>query len=101
MHATHCTNECAIMSELQDAVVLQNIFWNQLVGNCLCTPHFVTVQTLLGSYRQRYVFWSDVSVRSIMRARLDGSEVTTLVNSGLLFVGKGRRNFAMIIVITL
>ena len=59
------------------------------------------VQTLLGSYRQRYVFWSDVSVRSIMRARLDGSEVTTLVNSGLLIVGKGRRNVAMIIVITL
>ena len=59
------------------------------------------VQTLLGSYRQRYVFWSDVSVRSIMRARLDGSEVTTLVNSGLLVVGKGRRNVAMIIVITL
>lgn len=59
------------------------------------------VQTLLGSYRQRYVFWSDVSVRSVMRARLDGSEVTTLVNSGLLVVGKGRRNVAMIIVITL
>lgn len=47
------------------------------------------------------MFWSDVSVRSIMRARLDGSEVTTLVNSGLLIVGKGRRNVAMIIVITL
>ena len=41
------------------------------------------------SSRQDYMFWSDWSVDTISRAKLDGSEVTVLVNSGLSSVGKG------------
>ena len=37
------------------------------------------------------MFWSDVTNRTISRAKLDGSEVTVLVNSGLSVVGKGGR----------
>ncbi len=37
-----------------------------------------------------YVFWSDVKMKAIMRARLDGTEVTTLVNGTTLGLpGKG------------
>ena len=34
------------------------------------------------------MFWSDVTARTISRAKLDGSEVTVLVSSGLSVVGK-------------
>ena len=34
------------------------------------------------------MFWSDVTNRTISRAKLDGTEVTVLVNSGLSVVGK-------------
>lgn len=35
------------------------------------------------------MFWSDVRARTISRAKLDGSELTVLVSSGLSVVGKG------------
>ena len=38
------------------------------------------------------MFWSDVTVDTISRAKLDGSEVTVLVNSGLSGVGKSGRS---------
>ena len=38
------------------------------------------------------MFWSDVRARTISRAKLDGSEVTVLVSSGLSVVGKDRDN---------
>ena len=44
------------------------------------------------SSRQDYMFWSDWSADTISRAKLDGSEVTVLVNSGLSTVGKGERS---------
>ena len=34
------------------------------------------------------MFWSDVTADTISRAKLDGSEMTVLVNSGLSTVGK-------------
>ena len=40
------------------------------------------------SSRQDYMFWSDVRAETISRAKLDGSEVTVLVSSGLSVVGK-------------
>ena len=42
--------------------------------------------------RQGYMFWSDVTADTISRAKLDGSEVTVLVNSGLSIVGKTATN---------
>ena len=42
--------------------------------------------------RRGYIFWSDVTAMTISRAKLDGSEVTVLVNSGLSTVGKGGRS---------
>ena len=47
------------------------------------------LETLPDSSRQRYMFWSDWTVDTISRAKLNGSEVTLLVNSGLSTVGKG------------
>ena len=39
------------------------------------------------------MFWSDWSADTIIsRAKLDGSEVTVLANSGLSAVGKGAMN---------
>ena len=38
------------------------------------------------------MFWSDVTAMTISRAKLNGSEVTILVNSGLSSVGKGGRS---------
>ena len=38
--------------------------------------------------RQNDMYWSDVSTRTISRANLDGSGVTTLVNSEISVVGK-------------
>ena len=38
------------------------------------------------------MFWSDRSADTISRAKLDGSEVTVLVNSGLYTVGKSATN---------
>ena len=38
------------------------------------------------------MFWSDVTADTISRAKLNGSEVTVLVNSGLPAVGKGGRS---------
>ena len=38
------------------------------------------------------MFWSDWSVDTISRAKLDGSEVTVLVTSGLSAVGKVARS---------
>ena len=38
------------------------------------------------------MFWSDVTADTISRAKLDGSEVTVLVNSGLSSVGKSERS---------
>ena len=38
------------------------------------------------------MFWSDVTADTISRAKLDGSEVTVLVNSGLSTTGKGARS---------
>ena len=38
------------------------------------------------------MFWSDVTTDRISRAKLDGSEVTVLVNSGLSSVGKSGRS---------
>ena len=40
------------------------------------------------------MFWSDLTVDTISRAKLDGSEVTVLVNSGLSTVGKGGRSLS-------
>ena len=40
------------------------------------------------SSRQDCMFWSDVRAETISRAKLDGSEVTVLVSSGLSVVGK-------------
>ena len=34
------------------------------------------------------MFWSDVTARTISQAKLDGSEVTVLLSSGLSVVGK-------------
>lgn len=34
------------------------------------------------------MYWSDVSTRTISRANLDGSGVTTMVNSEISVVGK-------------
>ena len=49
--------------------------------------HHTTI-TPLDTFRQGYTFWSDVTADTISRAKLDGSEVTVLVNSGLSSVGK-------------
>ena len=38
------------------------------------------------------MFWSDVRARTISQAKLDGSEVTVLVSSGLSVVGKDHDN---------
>ena len=38
------------------------------------------------------MFWSDVRARTISQTKLDGSEVTVLVSSGLSVVGKDRDN---------
>ena len=38
------------------------------------------------------MFWSDVTTDTISRAKLDGSEVTVLVNFGLSTVGKSGRS---------
>ena len=38
------------------------------------------------------MFWSDVTADTISRAKLDGSEVTVLVNSGLSAVGKSAKS---------
>jgi len=38
------------------------------------------------------MFWSDVTADTISRAKLDGSEVTVLVNFGLSTVGKSGRS---------
>ena len=38
------------------------------------------------------MFWSDVTADTISRAKLDGSEVTVLVNFGLSDVGKSGRS---------
>ena len=38
--------------------------------------------------RRNDMYWSDVSARTITRANLDGSGVTTLVNSEISVVGK-------------
>ena len=43
------------------------------------------------------MFWSDVTADTISRAKLDGSEVTVLVNSGLSNTGKGARSPCMTI----
>ena len=47
------------------------------------------LETLPDSSRRRYMFWSGVNADTISRAKLNGSEVTVLVNSGLSTVGKG------------
>ena len=47
------------------------------------------LETLPDSSRRGYMFWSDVVVDTISRAKLNGSEVTVLVNTGLSTVGKG------------
>ena len=39
------------------------------------------------------MFWSDVTNRTISRAKLDGSYVTVLVNSGLSVVGKDEGHY--------
>ena len=53
---------------------------NQVVAQPLITlPDFS---------RQGYMFWSDVTANTTSRAKLDGSEVTILVNTGLSSVGK-------------
>ena len=46
------------------------------------------LEALPDSSRRRYMFWSDVVADTISRAKLNGSEVTVLVNSGLSSVGK-------------
>ena len=38
------------------------------------------------------MFWSDVTADKISRAKLNGSEVTVLVNSGISDVGKSGRS---------
>ena len=38
------------------------------------------------------MFWSDVTTDTISRAKLNGSEVTVLVNSGLSIIGKSATN---------
>ena len=38
------------------------------------------------------MFWSDVTANTTSRAKLDGSEVTVLLNSGLPAVGKSTMN---------
>ena len=43
------------------------------------------------------MFWSDVRARTISRAKLDGSEVTVLVSSGLSVVGKDHDNKLILI----
>ena len=47
------------------------------------------LESLPDSSRQGYMFWSDWSADTISRAKLDGSEVTVLVNFGVPAVGKG------------
>ena len=47
------------------------------------------LETLPDSSSQGYMFWSDWSADTISRTKLDGSEVTVLVNSGLSGIGKG------------
>ena len=41
------------------------------------------LETISDSSRQGYMFWSDWSADTMSRAKLDGSEVTVLVNSGV------------------
>ena len=48
--------------------------------------------TLPDSSRQGYMFWSDVTANTTSRAKLDGSEVTVLLNSGVPSVGKVAMN---------
>ena len=68
------------------------------VSNCnmastaIYTATFVTQKILLDFSRRGYMFWSDVTADTISRAKLDGSEVTVLVNFGLSTVGKSGRS---------
>lgn len=38
-------------------------------------------------FRQNYMFWTDVHLKMVVRSRLDGSEVTVLVEEGLTSPG--------------
>ena len=70
----------------------------EIIANVVVTQKYALISSqelelyLLISSRQGYMFWSDVTARTISRAKLDGSEVTVLVNSGLSTVGKGGRS---------
>ena len=40
------------------------------------------------AYRQNYMYWTDVEENAIKRAKLNGSEVTTIVSEGVTIAGK-------------
>jgi len=39
-------------------------------------------------YRHGYIFWSDVLTKAILRSRLDGSMITTILETGLNITGE-------------
>ncbi len=39
-------------------------------------------------YRENYMFWSDVGTKRIYRAKMDGTQMTTLVQTDITTPGK-------------
>ena len=64
-------------------------------ANVIVTQKYALTHNMNSTSRRSYMFWSDLTAMTagtISRAKLDGSEVTILVNSGLSSVGKGGRS---------
>ena len=39
-------------------------------------------------HRQGHIFWTDVAAKTIVRSNLDGSMITTILDTGLNITGK-------------
>ena len=97
------------MSEVLMSIRVESVPWgcftDSQMSNCNTALYFLwylllhanllvaqQLKTLPDSSRRGYMFWSDVTANTTSRAKLDGSEVTVLVNSGLPAVGKSTMN---------